>query len=78
MTWANKRTDRHRFPVLQPLGTGWHWGQPEALLCPQSPPKAQTAFLLGITPLSLRCGVSLNCLGTGTAPKNTTATTGHL
>lgn len=51
MRWANTRTDTGSLSCslwAQGVSVPRHWGQPEALLCAQSPPKGQTAFLLGV------------------------------
>lgn len=72
MRWANTRTDTGSLSCslwAQGVSVPRHWGQPEALLCAQFPPKGQTAFLLGVMfpkvtvrfP-KVRCGMSLICL----------------
>lgn len=51
MRWANTRTDTGSLSCslwAQGVSVPRHWGQPEALLCAQFPPKGQTAFLLGV------------------------------
>lgn len=56
-----------------------HWGQPEALLCAQSPPKAQTAFLLGVVspPLTVWHEPKLPAWGQAPDPGEDAATKNH-